>query len=66
MMECPKCQAENAADSRFCNKCGTTLGPADPEQRGQTKTLVTPLPVISKDSLIAAAGFPSKATTTRP
>ena len=52
-MKCPNCHAENAADSRFCNKCGTTLGAAGPERPGLTKTLATPLPVISKDSLVA-------------
>ena len=52
-MECPNCHAENAADSRFCSKCGTTLGPAGPEQPGLTKTLATALPVISKGSLIS-------------
>src|SRR4030042_2239795 len=52
-MECPNCHAENAADSGLCSKCGTTLGPAGPEQPGLTKTLATALPVISKGSLIS-------------
>ena len=52
-MECPTCHSENAADSRYCGKCGAPLGLAGPEQPSLTKTLVTPLPVISKGSLIA-------------
>ncbi len=52
-MECPNCHAENAADSRFCNKCGTTMGPPGSGQLGQTKTLLTPPPIISKDSFVA-------------
>ena len=52
-MECPACHTENTEDSRFCGKCGAPLGRAGSEQPSLTKTLVTPLPVISKDSLIA-------------
>src|SRR4030065_949911 len=52
-MECPACHTENTEDSRFCGKCGAPLGRAGSEQPSLTKTLVTPLPVISKDALIA-------------
>jgi TolB-like protein/tetratricopeptide (TPR) repeat protein/predicted Ser/Thr protein kinase len=52
-MECPNCHAENKEDSRFCSSCATPLGKARAEQTSLTKTLSTPLPVISKDALIA-------------
>ncbi len=52
-MECPKCHSENKEHSRFCGNCATPLGEAGPEPSSLTKTLVTPLPIISKDSLIA-------------
>jgi len=52
-MECPNCRAENKEDSHFCRNCATPLGKARPDPASLTKTLVTPLPVISKDSLIA-------------
>jgi len=52
-MECPNCRAENKEDSHFCRNCATPLGKARPEPVSLTKTLATPLPIISKDSLIA-------------
>jgi predicted esterase len=52
-MECPNCHAENKEDSHFCCNCATPLGKAGLEQASLTKTLSTPLPVISKDALIA-------------
>jgi dienelactone hydrolase/predicted Ser/Thr protein kinase len=52
-MECPNCHAENKENSRLCSNCATPLGKAGPEQASLTKTLATPLPVISKDSLVA-------------
>jgi predicted Ser/Thr protein kinase/predicted esterase len=52
-MECPNCHAENREDSHFCINCAAPLGKARPEQTSLTKTLTTPLPVISKDSPIA-------------
>ena len=52
-MECPKCHAKNAADSRFCSKCGVPLEPAGPEGASLTKTLETPVHVLIAGSLIA-------------
>jgi len=52
-MECPKCQAENRENSRFCSNCATPLNAADAAQASFTKTLATPLQVVSKDGLIA-------------
>ncbi|MCX6576195.1 MAG: serine/threonine-protein kinase, partial [Candidatus Aminicenantes bacterium] len=51
-MECPNCHAEIKKNSRFCSNCATPLGKAGPEQASLTKTLATPLPVISRDSLV--------------
>jgi len=53
-MECPNCHAENKEDSHFCSNCAAPLGKAGLAERPSlTKTLTTPLPVISKDSPIA-------------
>ncbi|MFZ2054624.1 MAG: protein kinase [Candidatus Aminicenantales bacterium] len=52
-MECPNCHSENKDDSRFCSNCATPLNLAGREGPSLTKTLATPLPVISKDALIA-------------
>jgi len=52
-MECPSCQTENAADSQFCSKCGTSFGPAGLEPVSLTKTLGTPIHVLKAGSLIA-------------
>ncbi len=52
-MECPKCHSENNDSSRFCSSCAAPLGKAWAEQPSLTKTLATPLPVVSKDNLIA-------------
>jgi serine/threonine protein kinase/tetratricopeptide (TPR) repeat protein len=43
-MKCPRCQFDNPADSRFCNRCGTQiLSPQEPVSLTQTATLQTPL-----------------------
>jgi TolB-like protein/Flp pilus assembly protein TadD/predicted Ser/Thr protein kinase len=52
-MECPNCHAENKEDSLFCSHCATPLKPGKSFPATQTKTLMTPLPGISKDTLIA-------------
>jgi len=52
-MECPRCHAENKEDSRFCSNCATPLKLGETLPASLTKTLATPLPVISKDTLIA-------------
>jgi TolB-like protein/tetratricopeptide (TPR) repeat protein len=50
---CPKCQAENPDGTRFCGSCAAPLSPEGPDGASLTKTLVTPLPAISKDDVIA-------------
>jgi len=52
-MECPNCHSENRDDSRFCSHCATPLNLEGAEVDSLTKSLVTPLPAISKDSLVA-------------
>jgi serine/threonine protein kinase/tetratricopeptide (TPR) repeat protein len=52
-IKCPKCHSDNTDTARFCSNCATRLGKAGPEQAPLTKTLPTPIPIISKDSLIA-------------
>jgi len=52
-MKCPKCHADNPDTSRFCGSCAALLAEEDKIPDSLTKTLATPLPVISKDKLIA-------------
>ena len=52
-MKCPKCHSENKENSRFCSSCAAPLNPAETIPTSLTKTLITPIPVISNDSLIA-------------
>jgi TolB-like protein/predicted Ser/Thr protein kinase len=52
-MECPNCHSPNSEDSRYCSRCAASLGLEATLPASLTKTLTTPLPVISKDALIA-------------
>lgn len=52
-MRCPKCHADNPDTSRFCGNCAAPLPLEGPFLDSLTKTLPTPLPVLSKDTLIA-------------
>ena len=52
-MECPKCHSENNDASRFCSNCAAPLAVDARMADSLMKTLATPLPVISKDNLIA-------------
>jgi formylglycine-generating enzyme required for sulfatase activity/dienelactone hydrolase len=52
-MKCSKCQFDNPDATNFCGKCGMPLTPDARMADSLTKTLITPLPVISKDSLVA-------------
>lgn len=60
-MKCPKCEADNQSESKFCSECGTQLTLADTDKRPasppeempfQTKTLET-----SKDELTTGSTF---------
>ena len=52
-MKCPKCHSDNPDTSRFCGSCATLLTGEGSLPDSLTRTLTTPLPVISKDKLIA-------------
>jgi cephalosporin-C deacetylase-like acetyl esterase/predicted Ser/Thr protein kinase len=52
-MICPKCHSDNPDTSRFCGSCAALLAEEGQLFDSLTKTLATPLHVISKDSLIA-------------
>jgi serine/threonine protein kinase/Tfp pilus assembly protein PilF len=52
-MKCSKCQFDNPDATNFCGKCGVLLTAEARMADSLTKTLATPLPFISKDSLIA-------------
>ena len=52
-MKCPKCHLDNPDTSRFCGGCAALLAEEGQLPDSLTKTLATPLPVISKDKLIA-------------
>jgi hypothetical protein len=52
-MKCPKCHSDNPDTSRFCGSCAALLAQEKQLPDSLTETLATPLPVISKDKLIA-------------
>jgi len=52
-MKCPKCHSDNPDTSRFCGSCAALLAQEGQLPDSLTKTLATPLQVISKDKLIA-------------
>jgi len=52
-MKCSKCQFDNPEATNFCGKCGVPLTADARMAASLTKTLATPISVISKDSLIA-------------
>ena len=52
-MKCPRCHADNPDGTRFCGNCAAPLSPEGPDGASLTKTLVTPAPAVSKDTVIA-------------
>jgi serine/threonine protein kinase/Flp pilus assembly protein TadD len=52
-MKCLKCHADNPDTSRFCGNCATQLTPAGQPPPVLTKTLESPVYVLSKGSLVA-------------
>jgi predicted Ser/Thr protein kinase len=52
-MKCPRCHADNPDTSRFCGNCAAMLAEEGQFAGSLTKTLVTPLPAISKGAVIA-------------
>jgi dienelactone hydrolase/predicted Ser/Thr protein kinase len=52
-MKCPKCHSDNPDTSRFCGSCAALLAQEGQASVSLTKTLETPLHVMSKGSLVA-------------
>jgi TolB-like protein/Tfp pilus assembly protein PilF/tRNA A-37 threonylcarbamoyl transferase component Bud32 len=52
-MKCPKCQAENTADSRFCKKCATPLPSSEEIGISQTETIETAREELTTGSTFA-------------
>ena len=50
---CPKCRFENPDDTFFCGKCATPLASSKEFHVSQTKTLLTPLKVPAKGTILA-------------
>jgi serine/threonine protein kinase len=46
-MKCPKCNFENAQDTRFCGNCAAPLSPEDKDSFSLTETLQTPVKELS-------------------
>jgi serine/threonine protein kinase/ribosomal protein L40E len=52
-MKCPKCRADNPADSSFCSKCGSALLFSEKIVDSHTKTLEMPSGILSRGSTFA-------------
>lgn len=52
-MICPKCQAENPPDSRFCRKCASPLPSEEDFAFAQTKTLKMPTTMLERGATFA-------------
>ena len=52
-MNCPRCHSDNPDTSRFCGNCATVLVEAGQPSISLTKTLETPIQLLTKDSLIS-------------
>ena len=52
-MKCPKCDAENTADSQFCKKCAEPLASPKEIFVSHTKTLETPTLELKRGSIFA-------------
>jgi len=56
MVECPRCQAENRDDAKFCSNCAASLGKgggAGLEGVTLPETLEAPVVVLKPGSLVA-------------
>ena len=47
-VKCPKCNADNLDDSRFCHKCATLLPSPEEISVSHTKTLETPVEELTR------------------
>jgi serine/threonine protein kinase len=52
-MKCPKCQFENPENTRFCGNCAAPLSIPDETLEAQTETLVTPVPDVTRGSVLS-------------
>lgn len=52
-MKCPKCQADNPGDTKFCGNCGSSLFPPQKDQDDATKTLITPAKELAIGSIFS-------------
>jgi len=52
-VKCPKCNADNLDDSRFCHKCATPLPSPEEISVSRTKTLETPQEELTTGSTYA-------------
>lgn len=52
-MKCPHCQSDIGDDSKFCKECGTNISSDGERQPSFTKTLETPVEVLTRGSLFA-------------
>jgi len=52
-IKCPKCHADNSDTSRFCSNCATRLTQGGQLPDSLTKTLETPVHVLTKGTLVA-------------
>ena len=51
--KCPKCQAENPDEQKFCGECGTNITQADHKQPAFTQTLEIPAEELTTGSTFA-------------
>ncbi|MGD8538872.1 MAG: protein kinase [Candidatus Aminicenantes bacterium] len=52
-MKCPKCRFENPENTRFCGNCAAPLSIPDETLDAPTETLVTPVPDITRGSILS-------------
>ena len=52
-MKCPECQFENPDNTRFCGNCAAPLSIPDETLEAPTETLVTPVPDITRGSVLS-------------
>ena len=51
-MKCPKCQFENPDNTKYCGNCSAPLTIPDETLEAQTETLATPMPDITRGSVL--------------
>jgi len=52
-MKCPKCLYENPDNTRFCGNCAAPIFIPDETLEAHTETLVTPVPDITRGSILS-------------